>query len=567
MHQLKLIFFILFINTLLIANSEANEAVATLDRTDIAAGETFVLDIRIDYETDEQPDLSLIPQDITILSNSQYQNIQIVNNARSVVKGWKLKLKTLKPGKLTIPSITVGNQATQPIELNIRDASDELTLGGQKKTIFLEAEIDQYEPYVQQQIIYTVSLYRAVNTHYASLSDPTANNSIVEKLGDDSQFEKVINNRRYSVVKRQYAIFPQQSGELTISGVNFNADVNDNSRRNYGTFFNTTRPVSISTKPIKVNVRPQPTSAPNPWIPAQDVILSDKWTPNTNSLTVGEPITWTLLLSVQGLSESQLPEIAVPKVDGLQWYHDTPQKDRQINGKGIVGQRVEKIAVIPATPGSITIPEISIQWWDIKTDSLKTATIKSRTFEVLPAENSATNTPNLNLPLPVESIPHPIQPASDEQLTLWQNIATGFFTLWIITLLAYFNKRSTTPAKLVNAEEQQNQLRESLNSKQQYQKLCGSLKSGNAQAIEKDLLRWLNTCGFDQLQSLGAVIKQVKVDTIRDKLAALQAQRYSATSQESVAPLTEKELEQLISDLSPQREIAASSNIPPLYPR
>ena len=137
----------------------------------------------------------------------------------------------MKTGKILIPAITVGNEATRPITLNIRDASDQLNLNGQNKAIYLEAKVDTTSAYVQQQVIYTISLYRAVQTHYASLTEPVAENSIIEKLGDDVQFEKNIGNKRYIVTQRKYAIFPQQSGPLKISPVTFTADVNDSNRR------------------------------------------------------------------------------------------------------------------------------------------------------------------------------------------------------------------------------------------------------------------------------------------------------------------------------------------------
>ena len=315
------IFKLLALFWLLAASNPASAKLTqSIDRTDISAGETFVLDIQMDSDIDVQPDLSLIPSSFTIVSNSQYQHTQITNGRRSTVKGWKVKLKTLKTGKVTIPAITVGNESTKPIELTIKDSSDRMDLNGQSKAIFLEAEVDQKDAYVQQQVIFTISLYRSVNTHYASLTEPTAENSIVEKLGDDIQFEKTIDNRRYIVTKRKYAIFPQQSGNLVISPVNFNADVNDNSQRRRSVFLNSTRPVSITTKAINLNVKPKPASASNPWLPAQNVTFwSDQWTSDTANantllqLKVGEPVDLDhRLMSVQGQSESQLPEITLP---------------------------------------------------------------------------------------------------------------------------------------------------------------------------------------------------------------------------------------------------------------
>ncbi|WP_444994227.1 BatD family protein [Aliikangiella sp. IMCC44359] len=564
MQPIKIFFQLILICTLLVANHAFAKTTASIDRTDISAGETFVLDIRIDFETDAQPDLSLIPEEFTIVSNSQYQNIQIINNKRSIIKGWKLKLKTMQTGPITLPSITVGNEQTQPIKLNIKDTSNELNLNGQAKTIFLESSVDQESPYVQQQVIFNVTLYRAVNTHYASLTEPTAGNSVVEKLGDDIQFEKQINNRRYVVTQRKYVIFPQQSGDLTISSVNFTADVNDSSRRNSNSFFNSTRPVSISTKPIKLSVRPKPVSAPTPWIPAQDVILADKWTPNSLTLKVGEPITWTLLLTVQGLSESQLPEIEVPKVDGLQWYNDAPQKERQLNDKGIIGQRVEKLAVIPSKEGTITIPEISLQWWDISSDSIKTAKIPSRQLTILPADQKAQTSTIAVPPQPTPVTILETQENNDTQVKFWQFAFAAALVLWVITLLAYLKKQGQPTSKKPQAKVSQFQ---NDNDKAIYNDLCRSLKSENIQKIESQLIQWLSAIGHPEIRSLGALISKVKHEKLKTKLQSIESCRYSAQQQDEIIPLNKSDLEQILKDITNQQKTAASSSIPPLYPR
>lgn len=535
----------------------------SIDRTDISAGETFVLDIQIDEDASIQPDLSLIPADFTIVSSSQYQHTQIVNGRRSSIKGWKIKLKTLKTGPITIPAITVGNEKTKPIKLNIKDSSNELDLNGEDKAIYLEASVDLEEAFVQQQIIYTISLYRSVNTHYASLTEPSADNSIIEKLGDDVQFEKVISGRRYIVTQRKYAIFPQQSGELEIGPVNFTADVNDNSRRQRSLFLNSTRPVSISTKTQKIKINPKPANAPNPWLPATNVILADKWTPNSQELTVGEPITWTLLLSVQGLSESQLPEIQLPNIEGLQLYPDTPQKERQLDKNGVMGQRVEKYAVIPSKAGTITIPEITLDWWDTKTNQKQTATLPSKTFKVVAGAQ-------VEQPVnPIPQIEQPIQTTTivdETAVKQWQMIAGGLAVLWILTLIAYFTKpkikiqQSTRDPE--NNSSQSNMTQQTAKSQ-----VLKALKSGSNLEIEQSLIKLAQANNRYDIHSVGAIINLIEDDELKEKLNSIEASRYSATQQSLNAALSKQDIEQIINQLISQRNNTPSSGIPPLYAR
>jgi len=569
----KMAFLFLCVLTVLFSNalfSRALQAELTqsIDRTNIHAGETFVLTLQINEEIDEQPDLSLIPKEFTVLSNSQYQQSSYVNGRGSTVKGWKIKLSTLKTGNITIPAISIGHLKSTPIKLFIKDTSDRVTLGGQKKAIFLESEVDSESVYVQQQIIYTVRLFRAVNTHYARLSEPYAGDSIIEKLGEDVQYNKIIDNIRYLVTERRYAIFPQNSGSLKIDSVNFTADVNDPNQSNRNRFLNTTRPISVNSKEKIITVKPQPAKSSNPWIPATSVVLADKWTPQTQELTVGEPITWTLLLTAQGLSEAQLPSIELPKVAGLQWYPDTPQKERQINDNGLLAQRIEKLAVIPSKEGKLTIPEIKVSWWDVKTDSQKTASIPARTFNVkasIQDLSTSNQTPTMISPINLTQTQ-----GNSSNTSLWKNISGALFVLWIITLTAYFLKSGTTQNN--RQKNKRNSSKESpisINEKASFTALKKSIELNNANDIENDLIVWINNLSDKTIFSIGDLLKSISDLTLKQKLSNIEQQRYAKkddADSDYQCDLNKDDLSLIRSSFIDLENKSISNKIPSLYP-
>jgi len=554
--------------TYLFSNALRAELTQSIDRTNIHAGETFVLTLQINEEIDEQPDLSLIPKEFTVLSNSQYQQSSYVNGRGSTVKGWKIKLSTLKTGNITIPAISVGHLKSTPIKLFIKDTSDRVTLGGQKKAIFLESEVDSQSVYVQQQIIYTVRLFRAVNTHYARLSEPYAGDSIIEKLGEDIQYNKNIDNTHYLVTERRYAIFPQNSGSLKIDSVNFTADVNDPNQRNRNRFLNTTRPISVNSKEKIITVKPQPAKSSNPWLPATSVVLADKWTPQTQELTVGEPITWTILLTAQGLSEAQLPAIELPKVSGLQWYPDTPQKERQINGKGLLAQRIEKLAVIPSKEGQLTIPEIKVSWWDVKTDSQKIAIIPARTFKVkasIQDLSTSNQTPTMINPVNSTQIR-----GSSSNVSLWQNISGALFALWMITLTAYFLKSGTTQNnRQRNKRTTSKKSPISINEKASFSALKKSIKLNNANDIENDIIVWINNLSDKTIFSIGDLLKCVSDLNLKQKLKNIEQQKYAKkdnTDSVYQCDLNKDDLSLIKSYFVASVDKSTSNEIPALYP-
>lgn len=554
---------IVILTASLISLNSLAKVTMTIDREDISQGETFVLDIQIDQNSDVQPDLSLIPKEFTIVSSSQYSNTQIFNGQRTSIKGWKIKLKTLEKGPITIPAIEVGGEFTQPIHLTIKDTSNQFNLNDQTKAIFLESDIDSDSVYVQQQVIYTISLFRAINIHYASLTEPTAANSIIEKLGDDEQFERLINNRRYLVTKRKYAIFPQQSGEIEINPVNFTAEVNDNSRRNYGGFINTTRPVSISTPAVKLQVKPKPSHIIGTWLPASKVTLTDQWTPNVSTLTVDEPVTWTLTLAVQGLSEAQLPEIKIPQVDGLQWYSDTAQKERKINSKGILGKRVEKLAVIPSKAGTFTIPEIKLTWWDTDSNATKETILPAKTLTVIAASGKS-QAPAINPPQSIPAHPQTTTIIDTRAVKQWQLISAVLLTLWILTLIAFFKKRKVTQP---HSPHLKTHTPANESASRVLSELKQTINTGSAQKVEQLLLKWIQLSGYSNINSLGKLAGKLSDSSLKKMLLEFEAARYSAIAeqQEHEIKLSQTNIEAILSDLNSQQSTTTTNPIPPLY--
>lgn len=572
-NELSLIFLVL----ILISFPLQAKIAANLDRQNIYEGETFILDIPMNTNTQAQPDLSMIPRQFKVLSSSKYENNQIINGQQTHTIGWKIKLEPLKVGQMTIPAIKVGKKRTQPIQLNIKATSHELKSHKKLPVIFIDSDADLKTVYVQQQIIYTVAVYVAVNAQQATLSQPTAENSMVEKLGSDERFERTLNNQRYTVTRRRYAIFPQQSGKTEISSVTFAAKVSDHRKQQaIGSFFTPKRAVTLKTPAVKIQVKPKLSNASSFWLPATQVTLTETWSSNKHALKVGEPVTWTIHLSAQGLSEAQLPEIKIPKLNGLQWYYDTPLKKRKINSKGVLGRRTEKLAIIPSKVGKITIPAIQIKWWDIRSQSIKEAILPKKTLKVLPASTTS-NTPIANQaqstlqPLlanqmsPIQSAQAKLTTNAAENKTTkqWQLIAAALFTIWIITCI-YFTKKQRDMRHLVEIKRKKQLTPAATNL---LSELKTTIKSGNAQAIETSLLQWVQNLGFSNMNSLGALANKLSRQSLKNKIKALEALRYSKSHKRNPEQLKPSDIKKILSDLNKQSLSANPNLVPPLYPK
>ncbi len=284
----------------------------------------------------------------------------------------------------SILSIAIPFMLASNVSSETNSSSDEIQqTTGAKRFVFFENIVDKQEVYVQQQILLNVRLYRAKNPPNIELSEPVVENSIVEKIRGDKLFTEEIGGTHYLVREKSYAIFPQQSGTFNI--INRLKTPNDKTILRHTVenhALDGELPASTFTEKISLKVNPQPTITSGAWLPSPEVLLTDNWIPPSNLLVVGKPATWTLMLSAQGLSENQLPNIILPEVDGLQFYPKV-SKTRDINDRGVFGQRTAKVMIIPTKVGLFEVPQVQIKWWNTRLNTAEVAFIPRKIVTVV----------------------------------------------------------------------------------------------------------------------------------------------------------------------------------------
>ena len=173
--------------------------------------------------------------------------------------------------------------------------------------VFITSEVDQHETFVQAQVLFRIKVYRAVSTRQPALHEPTFGGAevLVESAGDERSYEAILNGRSYSVFERVFAIFPQASGEVTISPARFEARVLRDGRITGRKVFES-EPQTITVLPIPAPPADYPDAA---WLPARELELTEHWSREPDELLAGEPITRNVTISVLGQLETQIPVI------------------------------------------------------------------------------------------------------------------------------------------------------------------------------------------------------------------------------------------------------------------
>lgn len=438
----------------------AAEISVRTDRDPVAVGESFQIVFEATEDVDGDPDFAPLQKDFQVLSTGQSSSFSMINGDMARSKRWNVTVLARRAGRLTVPAIHFGRDRSPEHPIAVANAA-----GGKGQAesgdIFLEVEAAPLRPYVQAQVVYTVRLYRAVSTSNASLNDPKVEtgDAVIERLGEDRTFETRVMGRRYLVVERSFAIYPQTSGTLTIAPLQFQAQAGRSSFSLLDPFGPQPKTVLRQSASVSLEVAPVPAAfSGRQWIPARQVRISDEWSQQPPSFRVGEPITRTLSITADGLTASQLPEFPGGALPEFKSYPDQPALSDSRSPLGIIGTRQEKIALIPSRPGDYMLPEIRIPWWNTTANRMEYATLPERRIHVLPPLPDASaampeakvaapgskgdvEPPAATADLPAsEPAVAAVQALAGDKSRLWQAISLVLALGWLLTIVVAWRK-------------------------------------------------------------------------------------------------------------------------------
>ncbi len=372
-------------------------------------------------------------------------------------------------------------------------------------------------------------LFQRISLAKASLTEPQVDNAIIEKLAEDAQFNTQVNGVNYTVVERKYAIFPQQSGPLTIAPLTLTAQVASSNRSAYGSIFNSQRTQTqrVFSTAVQLNVLPIPAQfKAKHWLVAEQLHLEQTWSNDALTVTVGEPLTRTITLLAKGLTASQLPEFTQHGGhSSLKVYPDQAVLKNQRNGDGVIAFREQKIAFIPAKPGEYQLEALEIPWFNSQTGQQAVARIPAATTGAF-----------VELPQVIEN---PVPVEVDDR---WKWLAVVCAAGWLLTLMYLVVKRFKTAAEATIANNDDLPLKTLI---KQLQKAC---KANNAKQAKLLLSQWqqlllseTNLAGNNVSQQLSDEIQRLNQSLYAKQAIPWQGERLAELVLEHMRQLDEQQ--------------------------
>lgn len=511
--------------------SATAELLANVDKTTVSNLETLTLTVSYSgADPGEEPDFSILEKDFVVQGTSAQTSSTFRmgggRTTRALNINWIVQLVPRKLGTLVIPSFQIAGERSQPIAIN---ASRNAT-GGRREsqTLFFETMLDKSTVYVQEQLIYTVRLYWAEAISGEFPPPPAIDNAVVETLTTENRFSTVRDNRRYNVLEKQYAIFPQQSGDLIIPPESFNG------LRGGDSLFNFSRRETVfaQSEPSTIRVKPHPPQFPDgaPWLPASALNIQELWSSSPPVFVVGQPLSRTLTLTADGVAASLLPPLSATEMVGTRMYPDPPATDEAILPAGIRATRVETTGIVPTNPGLLTIPELRIPWWNTTTDTLEYAVIAARrtVIEAAPVTHLTPVAPPTEVTPEAATVPGTNSLGGPDYTNYWFWAAMGFGVLWCLTLVQWFTDRRKWKGLAPSAPRAAEAGR---NADQLWVAVVSACRNNDASGARTSLLKWL--AARFHTTSIQTLLHDHPSPELRSALAELDGYLYAPTGHQT----------------------------------
>jgi hypothetical protein len=528
LHRLLLIAVVSVLSFFGVAIAAA-ELTANVDRTVISDNETVQLTVRLNEQVGfDSPDFSALDDDFEILSQQRSSQFRSINGRSEAWTDWNLVLSPKTSGALSIPSFTFQGAVSDPVDITVTEASS--TASDQPQEIFVEVETNKSEVFVQEELLLTIRIHTGILLRDISMNEELeVDNAVVENVSETA-YNKQINDRLYRVLELVYAIYPQQRGSISIPSLSWNLVMATD--RGSGLRYRFQAPGElrrVRSEPRTIPVKAQaPQYRGDQWLPARDIKLEQHWSSDPSRFVVGEPLTRTITVTAEGLTPAQIPPMPDQSIPGIKVYSDHPQFDSIKTREGIIGTRIESVAIVPTEAGELTLPEMRLSWWDTEAQRERVATLPTQVLNVAPAAGSdSARSPSAPSGAPAgeasdttEEVTRPTL----HQLWPWMISNAIFAVLALFFMSAWLRKREPQQKPIPRGQTVQ-----SLATEEAFQNLRRACSDNDPRAVRNALGDWGRLYWqLPHAASLQNIIHRCDSDAITKELAKLDEILYGS---------------------------------------
>jgi len=386
----------------------------------VTVGQTFTFTYTLNQNAQQIVSFQFPGFDALSGPNSSFSSSMTSINGQTTQSNsysYSFTLRAQKEGNFTIPPATfmvngaqvksnnvqikvVASQqaGTQQQQQGTRNQQSSQTFD--KNDLFIRAYVSNSNPYQGEQVIITYKLYvgQGVNGGYRvnNATMPTQSGLWSYTLGDPAAEniakQEIINGKRYATHEyRKMAVFPQKTGEITVSPLDIELLVNIITQQSTGdpffdSFFGGRQSsqnynINLKSNSIQLSVKPLPQDKkPDSF---EDLVGNFTMSSSLSRTQLKTNDATNLSITINGTGNIQHiepPSIAFPSDFDV----TEPRITDNINTKGntVTGSRIFEYVIIPRNEGSYTIPKATFSFFDPHSSTYKTLNTEEYTLQI-----------------------------------------------------------------------------------------------------------------------------------------------------------------------------------------
>ena len=369
----------------------AASVTATLDRTNIMAGETINLSLTAEGGNPQPVENFSPPSGLSIQFRGTSQSMAIINGQGSVKNTLNYSVSAREPGQYTIPAIRVrvdgAIHSTVPLQLTVTKADPST----QNRYAFLRLNVPKTEIYVGEILPIELQLY-VIDAEDLQAPQLKSDGFVIHKQLPNVRSQAQVGNALYVVLTFPMTISAAKAGKLNLGPAEMNLVLRMRAQPDPNDVFGffgryQRRAVSIASPSVEMNVLPLPSPAPADFTGA---IGKFNWTVSAapTNLNSGDPITLRAVITGRGNFDNiKLPDLNWPDFKSYQPSSSTAIADQL----GIDGSKTFEQVLVPQSASVKQIPPLTFSFFDPDQKKYVTLSEPATPLQVAPGSSS----PNL----------------------------------------------------------------------------------------------------------------------------------------------------------------------------
>jgi hypothetical protein len=209
-----------------------------------------------------------------------------------------------------------------------------------------------------------------------TFSIPQIPGTVILKVGNPVVSSRQIDGEDWFTQRHEFALFSQRDGALEIPAI----PIRFSSRNG---FTGPVTDIDAKSEALTLNIQRPPGSEGIGFLITTDSLeITETWEPEPASAEVGSVFKRTINQRAAEMTGMALAPAPTRAPEGTRLYPGRAEVTDKTERGDFLGERRETITYLIEKTGTITLPEITYNWWNPTTKTIESKTLPAATFDV-----------------------------------------------------------------------------------------------------------------------------------------------------------------------------------------